>query len=613
MKARCSVSPLPDSGYALLMVIIVVAACALILGGTLGRTRTAAVLNQRNNQYTTGLYAAEAATEKVFARMKYDYLLYNLTGVTNNLAIYRSYIPTATENPYWSRYEFSDGQGNLNVTGVRPVSTMTYTGLQSQYYGLSGWQTIYRVLSNVRDTTSGFAITNAVQQDIEMDNIPVYQYAIFYNSLAEFTWAAPLTVNGRTHANGSIFVGSSSPLTFNALVTATGIIVKSNWAGHVLSDYTGAITYKGTPGYSTNCQVLQLPIGTNNSASAVREVVNIPPGGEDVNSAMGQQRFYNKAGVVLLVSNSTVTTVLKTTPSDTSTAPITYAYSATNYSAINTNLPFLSITNTFTDQRENSKLVRATQIDVGVLRNYLATNSTITTKFSSGSGYYPNIMYVADFRTTTGTSNGTEMTAVRLVNGTIIPTNNSSLGAPTGFTLATPDPLYVKGNYNCPNSSALNTTNTSQTFPASLVSDSLTILSANWQDSASSGSFASRDAVSTTVNAAILTGVVYSTGAGTNQFSGGVMNLPRLLEDWGNGGSITLTLNTSIVNFYNSVKATNQFKMPGIYYYAPTRQFSFDSNFKDYSRLPPGTPMLGAVMRAKFTVPPANSISYAGN
>ena len=111
-------------------------------------------------------------------------------------------------------------------------------------------------------------------------------------------------------------------------------------------------------------------------------------------------------------------------------------------------------------------------------------------------------------------------------------------------------------------------------------------------------------ACNTTVNAAILTGIVYSTGGATGQFSGGVMNLPRLLEDWGNGGSTTLTLNTSIVNLFNSLRATTQFKDPGTYYYAPTRQFSFDQNFMNSYKQPPGTPMLNVVLRSKWTVPP---------
>jgi hypothetical protein len=120
-------------------------------------------------------------------------------------------------------------------------------------------------------------------------------------------------------------------------------------------------------------------------------------------------------------------------------------------------------------------------------------------------------------------------------------------------------------------------------------------------------------ASSTTVNAAILTGIVPSTGSGATQFSGGAMNLPRLLENWGNGGSVTLTLNTSMVNLFNSTRATNMFQNPGVYYYAPTRQFSFDQNFLNYSKQPPGTPMLSVVLRSKWAVPPPNIVTYAGN
>src|SRR5207245_11230834 len=128
-----------------------------------------------------------------------------------------------------------------------------------------------------------------------------------------------------------------------------------------------------------------------------------------------------------------------------------------------------------------------------------------------------------------------------------------------------------------------------ETFPASLVSDALTILSPNWQDSNSSGSVGIRGAENTTVNAAILTGIVYSTDATSNHFSGGVMNVPRLLEDW---TGTTLTLNTSIVNLFDSARATNWFRNPGIYYYAPTRAFSFDRNFTNWTKLPPATPAL---------------------
>ena len=90
------------------------------------------------------------------------------------------------------------------------------------------------------------------------------------------------------------------------------------------------------------------------------------------------------------------------------------------------------------------------------------------------------------------------------------------------------------------------------------------------------------------------------------------MNLPRLLEDW-TTGSATLTLNTSIVNLYNSVQATAQFVFPGIYYYAPSvRNFNFDANFLDFRKLPPGTPTLPVINRMRWAVPPPSVTNYAG-
>jgi hypothetical protein len=170
--------------------------------------------------------------------------------------------------------------------------------------------------------------------------------------------------------------------------------------------------------------------------------------------------------------------------------------------------------------------------------------------------------------------------------------------------------------YNAPVVAQQGTTNTTGTYPASLASDALTILSPAWNDAQSATTLGGSKnlATATTVNAAILTGVVPSgTNIDASNFSGGVHNLPRLLEDWGSGTTVALWLNTSIVNMFSSTMATHQFESPGNYYQAPTRQFSFDLNFLDYTRQPPGTPMLGAVLRSKWAVPPPNTVNYVGN
>jgi hypothetical protein len=416
--------------------------------------------------------------------------------------------------------------------------------------------------------------------------VPIFQFAIFYNSLLEFTWQATFTLNGRVHANGDIYVGSASALTFNSVVTTAGAIYKTNWDGHTVAQMTGAISYNGNPGWVTNVARLTLPVGPNNTPAATREIIKQPPAGEDPTSPIAVQRYFNRAGVVLLVSNTTVTASFKNSPTD---VPLSLNITnwGTNSVSLLTTFPFLSVTESFIDQRELSKTIRPTEIDVGLYGQWLVTNSAVMAKFPPGSGFYPNVLYVADNRTI---ATNFDLFAVRLIDGSILPTN--------GWTVATPNPLYVSGHYNLGpgGSTTPGNTDTSKTYPASLVSDALTILSANWQDSQSTLAItdgSKSKATSTTVNAAILTGIVYSTDGTSNHFSGGVMNMTRLLEDW---TGVTLTLNTSIVNLFDSARATNRFRNPGAYYYAPTRAFSFDRNFTNAAKLPPATPALTLVV-----------------
>ena len=587
-----------SQAYALLLVMIFTSLGAFILAATLTRTANISKLNDRERQYIVNMGAAEAATEKIVARMIKDWQRDGQAGLTSYQSAYQDMVPTAGDSSFWTNFAFSDAQGHNGKTFVGVVSNWNYVPLDSQYYGLWGYASKYRIISNVRNVDGAEQVAVAAQQEIQPAQIPIFQFAIFYNGLMEFTWAAPLTVRGRVHANGDIYTGSSQPLTFNSAVTATGNIIKKGWAGYALSSMTGAINYNSSK--STNVPTLSLPIGTNNTAPAIRELIRIPPAAESMYGALGTNRFYNKAEMVLLVSNTTVTAQIRQ-QGGFDTVPITVTWMATNAVQLASLPGFLNLTNTFTDLREN-KTVKATQIDIGKYTLWASTNSWVTTQLatSGGTNNVPNIRYVADFRATTGS----QLAAVRLTNGVALPGR--------GLTVTTPNPLYTWGNYNCPNSSHLNTTNTTQTQPAALISDAWTALSPSWRDSQSAGSLGSRAASHTTVNAALISGIVYSSTNSGSPFSGGAMNFPRLLEDWGNGTSTKLTLNTSIVNLYNSVYATNNWQTPGTYYYAPIRDFNFDQNFTDMTKLPPGTPMLSAMIRGRWSNPPPNSTTYAG-
>ncbi|NBV23987.1 MAG: hypothetical protein EBS05_18975 [Proteobacteria bacterium] len=565
------------------MIVMMFSAIALMaLTAAMNWTGQNSMHNERSVQLTVTAAAAEAATEMALSRMMNDYGNSGESAVYNNLAQYRTSIPGAAHGSYWANFSFSDGQGGPNQNYVVRTQTQIYTNLSGQYAGLLGFASQYRILANARQLNGRYAIANGVSQDVQLASVPVFQFAVFYNSLLEFSTAAPLVVGGRVHANGEIYVGSGSPLTFVTNVTTTRSISDPAWAGQGGGGgWGGTVAYQGV--VSTNANSLTLPIGTNNAASAVREVIYQPPPGESQSTPMGQERYYNKAELVVLVSNVTVTVMVKGTYDP---SPVSIPWTNASY-FITTNL-------TFTDQREG-KTIRTTEIDVGRFGTWAATNAWVIAKL--GTGNPPNILYVADNRTATSS----QLTGVRLKNGRTLPSQ--------GLTVATPNPIYVLGHYNCINNAQLGTSDTSSTRPASLVADACTILSPAWSDAASNRSYTTRVATSTTVNAAVLAGVVYSTGSAQSQFSGGAHNFPRLLEAW---SGRTLTLNGSIVNLFNSVRASTQFSWPGAYYDAPTRQFYFDNNFNNPNLIPPGTPQLRVLIRARWLNPPAGVINYNG-
>jgi hypothetical protein len=103
------------------------------------------------------------------------------------------------------------------------------------------------------------------------------------------------------------------------------------------------------------------------------------------------------------------------------------------------------------------------------------------------------------------------------------------------------------------------------------------------------------------VNAAILSGIVPS---GKGYYSGGVENFPRFLEDW---GGKTLTYNGSMVAMFNSLIATAPWGSADVYS-PPARNWAFDQNYIDATKLPPGTPEVRAVIKSTWETVAAGSV-----
>ena len=499
----------------------------------------------------------------------------------------------ATASPLTSRFAFTvPGQSNPGETA--PIADP----IDSSHFGVT------------------MAIANP-QQFFRLKAptlVPVFGFAIFYAGELELTKTSDMIINGPVHANGPICVGTTVTLSFNGTVTTTNTVGGPKRDGWTPSPWNQGTTF--AQGYLTNVLAFVSPLGTNDP----HDLIEVPPANEDPNSSLGQSRMFNQARVLILITNlpaintnqpTRVTVILQSSvngllpardPNKQSfTFIVTNSTSITNSVPMNsralyTNAPygvgfFLSLTNTFTDRREYKANMYVTQIDIARYASWLSTNEFIVGKFGTASS--ATILYVVDQRNV-GANN--KLAVVRIVNGTRLPYN---LGR--GFTVATANPLYVKGNYNVtadgihfaytPGS----TTNSGSCVPAALMCDAITVLSSAFNDG-TSATITGTASVSNTVNAAIIAGNVPSTGTTETTFSGGAHNLTRLLEDWTGD---YLVLNTSLVCLYRSQMATNQFRNPigwspaplNPYYKPPTRLFSFDPNFFDPARLPPGTPV----------------------
>jgi hypothetical protein len=564
-------------GYVLLLVLAFATLCFLVLTAALNWCESNTKLNARNNQYFTSASAAEAATEKILANMAYDYQKQGAIIVQSKLATYSTLVPTTNENPAWANYVFSDGEGHAGHTHVERLSYSTNAPLQSQYAGLYGLASTYRIVANARMTDSPFAITSAVKQEVQLASIPIFQFAIFYNMDLEINPGANMTVSGRVHGNSNIWMQPNGcTLTFQSHVTAVGTLKNTKSPNDPSSRSAGTVTFRAE--HDANCSSLTLPVGTGNSPDSVYNILDVPPSGEDASSLLGQQRYYNKADLIVLVYDNRVEVTSGVFNNKTTVIPFSEWGSGLN--------PFINTNRTFFNKREY-KTVRTTEIDVAKLKAWSEVNTSLRPALGSRD---LNSIFVADKRTQIS---GSTEPGVRLINGQTLPS--------LGLTVATPNPIYVKGHFNAPNPGSSSTANT---LPASLVGDAITVLSTSWNDANGGSSLSSRIAGNTTVNAAFMAGIVPSGGG---YYSGGVENFPRFLEDWGDK---TLTYNGSMVVMFYSKTATAPWGGSDVYS-PPSRNWTFDINFLDAAKLPPGTPQVRALIRAQWslTTPDTNLTS----
>jgi hypothetical protein len=643
-------------GYALIIIMLFLGVCMVVFASIMYWVSSSAYVTARNNQFNMSEAAAEAATEKVLSQMNYDYVAQSLS---NSAAYYGStFIPgQATDQASWPiQYVYSDTNvpANQNQISVYLGSWSTNTvPLNSQYTGLYGLVMDCTITATATPIGQRFTVPATISESIQFASIPLFQFAVFYNMDLEIDPGSGMIIKGAVWSNGGIWTGSTVLTNLNT-VSAVGIATNTAndpfCIGPPQKTGTGKSIYLLAGQPTSGNDRITMPIGTNNDPATIEGLINLPPAPYTMNTAgafttNGQLYLANSADLYLTnFPNGTNWGSL--TPrgtnmilyyQDGTSSPYQTQMSYDFYIMTNktlhifftnwvdtihtTNINYVTnivyagysfVTNAiFYDWREGwnggsgpPKTVQAVQIDIQKYNIWL-TNTAAT---NNGS-YYNNLcqqsshkahpidsIYVYNAVPLTPTT----LPAVRVANGAMLP--SQTLGK--GFTVATAQPMYVWGNYNSANDSgsSLGQNSTTFTWPAALMADSITILSANWTDANSTFAYKTTCTTggptpkTTTVNAAMLEGIVRSTNG---IYSGGLENFLRLLENW---SGVNLWYNGSIVVMFPSQYATNYQVAPSSsgYYNAPVRKWAFDTNFVSQDGLPPLTPQAKGVIRAKW-------------
>jgi hypothetical protein len=174
---------------------------------------------------------------------------------------------------------------------------------------------------------------------------------------------------------------------------------------------------------------------------------------------------------------------------------------------------------------------------------------------------------------------------------------NGGENLPGKLTIATDQGLYVQGDYN-------NFSNNAAKQPASLIGDTITVLSNSCLDTNTNrincGIITGQhQATATTVNAAFLSYTDNSVGnivngvlpTVTKSYSGGLNNYMRMVENW---WDVNFNYRGSFVSLGEPKEYSGAYQ-PGCYiapcyYMVPNRNFSYEADFNSVDKLPPLSP-----------------------
>jgi hypothetical protein len=587
-----------ESGSAIVVVLAITVTVAIIVAVAMEYTGTIRRYVQRSQALQSAVAIGDGALESAFAywrgtcRASTDMPL--PTTAFANIPL-----PTQSQFPNVSNFTASSLPADLTLAHPPTISNFSVVAVDPELnviapsaspipgMGQGPTSKTYNYLAQADVTLPVLKnhVTAKVRRVLQRQELSPWNYAIFYVDPLEIHPGAPMNVWGWVHTNADLYTGH------NFLHFQDKVTYASDWfvgfrGGDPRSPNGNTPETPTYPSYPNNLppayDVAHQPFGldstlifnsadTNPNNDSYHELVEQP--NNSYPDPLDHKRYYDQAGVKVLINSSNVVTVkdyYDQTLSATSPGLGGALYNVFK-NAVTTN-------QTIQDNREGAS-VRLATLDVGAVNDKIR-DGTLSS--------FNRIVYIAD--TSAASNGGTPKRGIRLKNGINMPEG--------GLTIASNNPVYIQGDYNTggnPPSNSGDATHPQVSGytrqPCAVVADAINILSNAWVDSHSSWDVDDRDASNTTINTAFVSGIVPSSN---NVYSGGAENFPRFLENW--SGKF-FTYYGSMVELYQSRQAIGTWGSDNVYV-PPNRQWFFDTNFQ--FNAPPGSLLIYSYVKGRW-------------
>ena len=510
-------------------------------------------------------------------------------------------------------YRTPPATGSVTFGGETVEYRIESTGSQDVETDASGIQSIHTGY-RLDATGEAFRAKETASQFMDVVTIPIFQFAVFYASDLEINPGPSMTLSGRIHTNGSLYLNSGNTLTLDTnYVRAVGNILRhrkddpSRSSGdveirHWVENPFNPLEPEVFSPLLSRDQLADLGVSSQSGYDS-NFVQGFDADGDGLFTglndwlpwALGALEYWSEPDNYP-IQGSTVQTAdhglsEATVPSINSIGmfePIDGGDFVLNASGIFEPAPGGAGTGThnrgfFHEEAGLSILtlpdgsIEATD-DAGIdVTADVAPFIEVTTLYDARQGgdvqvtridveglnasnHYPSngLLYASSY----GTGTGTDLKGVQLVNGSTL------AGA---LSVVTDGAAYIQGDYNTENKRG-----------ASVIADAVNLLSNNWDGTKGPGDLPG--ATETTFNLAFISG---NQETQVGAYNGGFENLPRFHENW-NG--INANITGSFVNAWPSQFATGAWGSGSDRYRPPRRNWSYDTSFNTVGNLPPFTP-----------------------